>query len=333
MQVTFFQRKPHPQQFSLEKVFKGIRQHLPSAIIQKTHTSPYPSQGILPRIKNLLAARKDRDIINHITGDVHYLALALPRHNTILTIHDIIFVQHPSFLARKILTFFWLTWPVHRVHYVTVISQATKDHVLQYVKCDPGKIRVIPDFVSADFKPQPVDFNQDQPVILQVGTKHNKNLEKVIPAISGLPCHLSIIGRLSPTQKELLEKHKISYTNQFDLSEAELIRQYEQADMLVFCSLLEGFGLPILEAQAVGRPVVTSNISSMPEIGGNAACLVDPQDIQSIRQGIQKVIENPGYRQQLIEKGFQNIKKYTPESVAHQYFQLYQEVYQQKNKN
>jgi glycosyltransferase involved in cell wall biosynthesis len=110
------------------------------------------------------------------------------------------------------------------------------------------------------------------------------------------------------------------------LSEQEVIQKYIACDILVFVSFFEGFGLPIIEANAVERVVVTSNISSMPEIAGDAACLVDPYDIPSIRNGIIKVIENDSFREKLIENGRKNKARFTAEHIASQYYHLYKQL-------
>jgi glycosyltransferase involved in cell wall biosynthesis len=84
--------------------------------------------------------------------------------------------------------------------------------------------------------------------------------------------------------------------------------------------------MPILEAQTVGRPVVTSNISSMPEVAGSAACLVDPYSVESIRAGVLRVIEDAEYRANLISAGFENTQRFKAETVARAYAELYAEL-------
>ena len=326
--VTFFQRKSYDFHFSIEKIFDGVRKHLPGNIVTRIHFSPYHSQRFIPRLKNLFHANREQkeNDINHITGDIHYIALALKKRKTILTIHDIGFVYHPSRLARWILILFWLRIPIHRSSMVTTISQATKDHILQYVKCNPDKIKVIPDFLTSPFVQVDKEFNEDYPVILQVGTKFNKNIERVIQALDGIKCKFHIIGKLTDQQKELLQKTQIDYQNESGLSEEELIKRYESCDMITFCSTLEGFGLPVLEAQTVGRVIITSNISSMPEVAGAGAVFVDPFDVSSIRRGILSVIQDKNLREHIIDKGFENLKRYDPDKIAQQYADLYEKL-------
>ena len=96
--------------------------------------------------------------------------------------------------------------------------------------------------------------------------------------------------------------------------------------MLVFVSTYEGFGLPILEAEATGRPVLTSNIMAMPEVAGDGACLVDPYNITAIRKGTLKVINDSSYRKELVQHGFENVKRFRPEKIAAQYVELYKQI-------
>jgi glycosyltransferase involved in cell wall biosynthesis len=106
------------------------------------------------------------------------------------------------------------------------------------------------------------------------------------------------------------------------VDEDDLPKIYNLADLLLFPSLYEGFGLPILEAQACGCPVLTSNVTSCPEVAGDGAHIVDPYSVDEIRDGILKIIKDNNYKEQLIKKGFENIKRFSWEKSARKILEL-----------
>lgn len=265
--------------------------------------------------------------VNHITGDVHYINLLFPAHNTLLTVHDCGILKHLTGIRFKMVKRIWFTFPARHAAWITVNSEATKQDLLKYIHYDPDRIKVIYICVGDQYKPYDRVFNTTKPVILQVGTAANKNLNRIIPALEGIPCRYIIIGRPGEEIKSLLAKHVIDYQCiERALSEDELLREYQNCDILSFVSTLEGFGMPIVEANAVGRAVLTANTSSMPEIAGDAAHLVDPYDIEGIRAGFMKIISDTGYRNQLIQNGFRNVRRFDKHHIAEQYFSLYREL-------
>ena len=247
-----------------------------------------------------------------------------------MTILDMVSVHRLKGIRQIVFLFFWYWLPIKRVTVVTAISSFARDELLHHVSVDPSRIRVVHCPVSSAFKPVPKEFDSRNPVILQMGTKANKNIELVAKALEGIPCHLRIIGSVSDELAERLCRHKIVFSWASNLTDEEMVGEYRRCDMLVFASTYEGFGLPIVEAQATGRAVITSNVCSMPEVAGDAACLVNPFDVESIRQGILKVIGDASYRQELIRRGFENIKRFEAEIVAGQYVAIYEELMQVK---
>jgi glycosyltransferase involved in cell wall biosynthesis len=325
MRIVFFQRKPFQDFVSIEHIYDMVRKHLPQDIDVTTHISRFHSKGILKRIYNVFEAAFYQSDVNHVTGDVNFLVFLLNRNRTILSIHGT-FNPNPNLIIQKILELIWWRLPLKKVKYITVVSQALKQEIIQRFDCEATKIKVIYNPVNTIFQAKPKSF-PTKPVLLQVGTKPAKNVERLIIALDGIDCYLHLIGVLSETQKALLKKHKIEFSNQVGLSVVEMKRAYENCDILTFVSVYEGFGMPIIEANTIGRVVLTGNIAAMPEVANDAALMVNPLDIEAIRKGILKLINDKNYRNQLIENGFENAKRFDVKVVTGQYYSLYKEVY------
>ena len=329
LKVIFFHRKPRTTgNYSIESIFERLRENLPKEIESIVAVSQYESNGIFKRVYNIFEAafRQRLGDVYHITGEVHFLTYLLKKNKTILTILDCVILERTKGLLRWLYKFFWYTIPVKRARIITAISESTKKELLEYVKCNPDKIVVIPVFISDKFKPVSKKFNAEKPVLLQIGTTPNKNIPRLIEAIKDIPCKLEIVGQLDKQIVHLLEENKIEYKNYVNLSEDELIERYNNCDMVTFVSTYEGFGMPIIEANAVGRPVVTGNILSMPEVAREAACLIDPFDVEAITNGIKKIMREDNYRDELIEKGFENAKRFGINEIKEKYLALYKNV-------
>lgn len=332
IKVMQFLRHPSSRAYSVERLYQDVRAFIPNDIYIETRFNCFPSKGILGRIFDMLSAALVQRDVNHVTGDVHYLTYLLRRKRTILTVLDCVGLERSKGIKFWILWFLWYWLPEKCCTIIVVISESTRHQLISYLACNPDKIKVIYCTISPEFSFHPKSFNNSCPVILHIGSTINKNLERHAPALEGLTCKLLIIGRLSEAQTRSLEKYEIQYENLFDLSSADLVEQYKRCDILLFASTYEGFGLPIVEAQAIGRPVVTSNIWSMPEIAGDGACLVDPFDVDSIRYGVKQIIDDPEYRENLIRKGLKNVGRFHPEMISAQYAELYREVYRSLKK-
>ncbi|MFM9840735.1 MAG: glycosyltransferase family 4 protein [Cyclobacteriaceae bacterium] len=324
MKVVFFLRKRYRGVYSIELLFEQLISAMPQNIEAVEKQMRFPSNGFFKRLYVSLESMFFQGDINHITGDIHFIALFLKKKSTVLTIHDIGFINHQQLLARFMLKWFWLILPIKKCAAITVVSEATKLEVLKFFNYKiSSKIHVIHNPIRPIFFPKYKVFNAEEPVILQIGTKDNKNIPRLVEALSQIKCKLDIVGHLSQETLEKLKFYKIDYTVSANLSDMEIVKKYEQADIISFVSTYEGFGLPIIEANAIGRVVVTSNTSSMPEIAGNSAHLVNPFDSASIRSGFMKVINDTLYREKLILNGFGNVKRFEPTEIVAQYVNLY----------
>ena len=330
LRVTFYQRRPQEANHSIERVFADVRQSLPNDIEAKVAVSRFVSKGLWRRVFNVFEAPLRQGDVNHITGDVHFLTYFIRGKRTLLTIHDLVCVHRLKGWRRAMLLFCWYWLPIRRAAVVSVISESTKTDLLRHIKVDPRKVRVVHDSVSAVFQPDFREFRIKKPVILQIGTGANKNVERVAQALQGISCHLRVVGKLGEDQIKVLKECGVEHSSASNISDVQVVDEYRQCDILVFVSTYEGFGLPIIEAQATGRAVITSNVLSMPEVAGDAACFVDPADIESIRAGILKVISDSEYRDELVRRGFENVKRFQSKQIAKQYVDIYRELIENK---
>lgn len=331
IRVTHYMRRPESGVYSLERLYEDLRAHLPADIQVSICTSRFLSRGLFGRLYDIVRVRGYQGDVNHVTGDVHFLTYLLERRRTVLTILDCVTLERLRGFKRWLFGLFWYWLPEKRCAAIVVISEAMRQQVLRYLRCDPDKVRMIYCNVSEEFKPVSKPFDGRRPRILHIGTSANKNLERHAAALEGLNCELIIVGKLSESQIHALKQHHVSFENCVNLSRAALVEQYHRCDMVLFASTYEGFGLPIVEANAVGRAVVTGNIWSMPEVAGDAACLVDPFDVTGIRAGICRVIEDAAYREHLVDRGFENVKRFHIETIAAQYAALYRRMHARSN--
>lgn len=323
IKVTYFFRKPRPQYHSIERVFGLIIDNLSEDITPTVYKLSGGEKGFFSRIKALWEVRRNRGFINHITGDISYIALVLPKKRLIITFHDLESLERKDGIRSKVLKWFWVVVPARRAKLITVISNHTRDKLVEWTGVSESKIKVIPNPLPDGFVYTPKTINHEKPLILAVGTKPNKNLEGTIRALEGVSCKLLIVGLLTGRQLGLLKEKGVEYENLTGASDEQIIDAYKRCDILCFPSFFEGFGMPIIEAQAVGRAVITSSYGAMREVAGDGALLVDPNYHEEIGACLKMLICDDELRMQLVEKGLLNSKMHNPVIVAGRYAEIY----------
>ena len=310
--------------FSFEQLFESIQ----SQISQEHEVINYyqnPELNIFQEAKKINEIEAD---IIHITGGYGIISKFLKKKNkTILTIHDLNHLIYDlKGLKKWGYRLIYFSIPFKNVARVTTVSHYSKNNILKHFKINGEKISVLHNCYPPIFKYSPTSFNSTKPVILHIGTKPNKNLEKTAEAISKLKCKLVVIGKLNSKQKHTLDTFKIDYENKINLTTEEIFNEYKKCDIVSFASLREGFGLPIIEANAIGRVVLTSNTTSMPEVASNSAHIINPENVEEIEEGFKKIIFDEDYRNTLIKNGLENAKLFSPQKIAEDYLDIYREI-------
>ena len=313
--------------WSVEELFSNITTAFPEWVNSTVAAAPRGRANLGSLVANLLWLRslKECDLI-HQTGDINYAILGVWRRPVVLTILDLRFIEEARGLKRFLFWWLWVYLPCLRANQVTVISEFTKARLLALGRVEPGKVRVVPCCVAPEFTAMPKPWPSGKPRLLHVGTTDNKNLSRVVEACAGLSIQLSILGKLTASQREQLDRQGIDYEGFCDLTKDRVVALYAMSDLVVFVSTYEGFGIPILEAQAVGRPVLTSDLSPMREVAGGGALLVDPLNLEDIRSGLVRLMGDAGLREEMVLAGFRNVRQYSASAVAMQYAAVYREV-------
>ncbi|MCB1608959.1 MAG: glycosyltransferase, partial [Xanthomonadales bacterium] len=328
IRVTHLQRRAIHGHYSVERLFDDVRHELRTddAVEIRLRLNDYPSRGVLPRLADAWRAAREKSDLVHVTGDVHYLAWWTNPRRTVLTVLDCVTLHRLRGWRRALFKWLWYDLPVRRAGVVTVISDFTRRELIAETGCDPERVKVIYPHLSDEFTPMPQAFSTSGVRILQIGTTPNKNIERLMQAVAGMPVTLVVVGRLSETQRALAKSYDLDLISLVDLNREQLLAEYREADIVTLISTYEGFGLPIIEAQAIGRPVVTSTVCSMPEVAGEGGITVDPTDVAAIRVALQRLIDDADHRKAVINAGILNVERFRLPVIAGSYRKCYQRL-------
>lgn len=236
----------------------------------------------------------------------------------VTTYHDVVPIKYPQWSHPDIIS-------VHKkrleivekeIDHVVAVSESTKKDLIEISSIPEQKITVIYEGPSKDFQKQPEEkiktfktkYNLPDEFILAIGgIGERRNLKNIRKACEGY--NLIVTGEDIPW---------------LDLNELELL--YQSAQVLLYPSFYEGFGIPILDAFACDLPVITSNVSSMPEVGGNGALYVDPLNIKDIKDQLEKVLNDEQLRKEMVQKGSAQLKQFSWEKTAEETAKLYRRL-------
>lgn len=288
---------------------------------------PEYSNSLKGIVRNLKFAIKHKGDVNHVfQSSGGYISIFCK--NTIVTYHDLFTVfagkKKISYLIAKLLH---ITVPAIFAKKLVCISEQTRNDLLKYSRLAKKKSVVIYNGRKIDFVSKNKEFNTLKPTLLHIGTAPRKNLKNIILAISGLNVHLDIVGKLNNEYLTLLKENKIDYKNYIDVPFQKIIDLYNESDIVSFPTFAEGFGMIIVEANILGKPVISSDIPIIHEIANDACLYVNPNNVQEIHDAILKLWHDKYSRESLVQRGYENAKRFSLEKMRENYYKLYQEVY------
>lgn len=331
MKVLFIHRQRDPLKPSIFRSFEPFEDYLRKENEVLDIFLPYGVGSLTNIFRNIKYVRKHRikDGINHVSGETHYAILGLLGCPSVLTIHDdyAISASPRKGIVQWIKKLLFLTLPIKFADQVVCISPATKAQIDSYVKNSKTKVITHHD-ITADFPYTPKTFNADCPTIFHMGTAPNKNLETTLKALKGLKCKLRVLKKMTSEQTQLANELGINYVNRYDLTNQEVFEEYNKADIILFPSLYEGLGMPILEGQSIGRPVITTDREPMNWVAGRdgAILLKDPLDADEIRNKIILLCEDVGLRDILVSNGRNNIERFKLPAIYIAYMDVYKKA-------
>ncbi len=267
----------------------------------------------------------------------------------VVTIHDLIFMRFPQFyksIDRKIYHQ-KVKYACNSAKKVIAISLQTKNDIIEYFKISPDKIEVVYQSISPifymqqDYKYLVTKYDLPNNFILSVGTiEQRKNQLSILEALYAEQIKNTVIFVGKPTlySTELLKfitdnkmETRVKFLN--NISEKDLAGLYQLASLSVYISVFEGFGLPVIESMASGCPVITSNVSCLPETAGGAAILCDPENTVEIGEKIKLLLENDSFRNEMIDKGTERAKLFHPEKYSQNLISLYSDILKPNSSN
>ena len=313
----------------------------------RTVLEPSPNYSFREQVHVPWVLHRERPDVYHAP---HYVLPAGVRCRSVVTIHDCIHLMFPQYLPNRAAYAYarasmWAA--ARRSDRILTVSEASKRDILHFFNVQPEKIVVVYNAIDEHFRVTPAEedvarvrerYQLDHQFILYVGNiKPHKNLVRLIEAFAELrrtgfdEVKLLIIGdQISklPALRRAVHGHKLHKHVRFlgYVSDQTLGVLYRLASAFVFPSLYEGFGLPPLEAMASGTPVVISNVSSLPEVAGDAAVLVDPYDVESIVDGMRRILSDPALAAELRRKGVERAREFSWERSVAKTRQVYQQV-------
>lgn len=278
---------------------------------------------------------------------VTYNASPISSCPIVVTVHDVIFRLYPQYFSPRVRLLLSILLPLTmmKAKRIVTLSQTSKEDIEKFYPFTRSKVHVIPLAPGPIVNAQPnyeegEKYTGGQDFILSVGTvQPRKNIARLIQAYIAaraqgtISAKLLVVGRAAWQHTDI---HRMAIESGYGqdivftgyLPDNVLAALYRRCQVFVYPSLYEGFGLPVLEAMACDAPVITSNCSSLPEVAGDAAILIDPYSVSDLRTAIERVADSKELRQSLRERGKRRAKSYSWSETAAMTLEIYERITQ-----
>ncbi len=327
---------------------KNLEHHIPNfaAANVTTHVDHLPNKLLNLSMRCLNAPTLDQRVGGtdiFFCPNVNFAAFS-KTSKVVVTVHDLSFLRHPELFDLKHRLWHSLSAPhklLRRADHLIAVSEHTSRDLTELLGIAPEKISVIHEGVHPDFATPPNSqecervrekYNLPDDYLLFVGTlEPRKNIDSIIAALTPEMPPLVIAGKKGWKYGPIFEAARrtrgaVRFLEYVDAADKPAL--YAQARIFVWPSLYEGFGLPILEAQAMGVPVITGAHSSLLEVAGDAALLVNPDHIHEIQSALTQLLADATLRDSLVSKGYANVKRFSWERAAQQTLQVFEHLIQ-----
>ena len=335
---TYFLYNPKPKKVTRLQLTDSMKEVLPNSFFWKKFSSLWRQRAIIQQIK------KDKiDLFHGLSGEIPR-GLRKEGIKSVVTIHDLIFMRYPnlySYFDRKIhLAKF--KYAAEQADKIIAISEQTKEDIIYYLKVASSKIEVVYQGCSDVFKQQRTEqeklalkkkYQLPEKFLLNVGTvEERKNALTIIKAIKNIETFLVIVGKKTKYYQQIksyIETHNLKDKVLFleGLTLDELSTLYQLAEIFIYPSIFEGFGIPIIEALYSKTPVITTNTGVFPEAGGPFSRYINPYSVDELEKSICELLAiTVSEKEEIVEKGYTFVQRFNDDVIAKSVMEVYEKT-------
>lgn len=307
-----------------ENSIEGYAQRLAEATGAVIKVCPCYSTTLRGMLENIKFAKDEQGKINHIAAQTESYLVPFLKGKKIVTFHDFgTLYGSRNFLYKLLKILVYVKTAEYFADAITFVSNQTKEEFVKQKWKKIKNLHVIYNSYDERLAPNDKSNFEPKPVVLQIGTGARKNLETTIKAMEGLNAKLLIIGKLHENQLGLLKEYKIDYENAFDISYDKIVDCYNRARIVVFPTFYEGFGLPIIEANVMQKPIISSDLPIVREIGQDSVYYINPNSVEDISAALKKLFSDSLLYEKYINLGIKNARRFSKDVIFSQYSELY----------